>query len=210
ERPLTCPPGTERRVVVEAEVCVQSCRDARGAVVARSVTMHRGELDVSPQPSAAENAVRTRLFWDRRLVCTYRGARAEQCTFDGAAIELGALRSAIASRWQVTHTEGSAPTVRGASCELEVRPFSSPVSDGPPANCRLNLRCGHAIYGAGTSGYGLCDVAAGQVRGAIDFGASHVDGDPQLVLDLARDRLLVADRTWKVMLTPVQPLTPAR
>ena len=75
------------------------------------------------------------------------------------------------------------------------------ISGDIPYNCRLSLRCGPLIYGGGSAGFGLCDVASGVLRGAVDPLAAASDGDPALVLDVVKGRMVVADATWRVSLT---------
>jgi hypothetical protein len=205
-RLLGCPAGTTHRASLEGDDCQQSCTDARGNVVARSTESAVSDPPASTNASTSAAADWTQRFWNKRLACTYRTGQRPSCAYEGAEIALRPLDDAAHSGWRVARAEGPAPAVAGARCQLEITPYEAQggPSGGPPFNCRVALRCGQLVYGGGSSGNCLCDIGdQGQIRGAIDYSIAATDGDPVLALDLAKRRLFVADRSWRLRLSPL-------
>lgn len=200
-----CPQGTTQHLSVEQGMCQQWCSDADGTVVARSTTsLPRPERGADAAPPAAKALEHTELFWERRLACTYRMGRRPSCSLAGAEIALGELSELSESRWRVRRARGAAPAPTGARCQLAIEPVAPepPTASIPPYNCRISLSCGRAVYGEGATGLCLCDVVDGQLRGAIDFATTSLQGDPALALDMVKRRLQLTGARWQLQLAP--------
>ncbi|MBK6811182.1 MAG: hypothetical protein IPL19_26035 [Sandaracinaceae bacterium] len=101
------------------------------------------------------------------------------------------------ARWRLAATLAShagALPFTARECELVVLPETL---GGAGHSCRVQLRCGEVlVYGAETSGYNRCDTV---IRGERAFPSVHdsnsslEDTDPVFELDVAGERLRVAD-----------------
>jgi hypothetical protein len=193
--PIACPAGATEHEERAGGACKRWCSDAHGATLASASTRVLDEPPIEPfDPQQLSR---------QRLTCRSQPGRAPTCSLGGGDIELGALPAAAVSSWQVVKAEGAAPAAAGARCELQVSPVPAAIGGDIPYNCRLSLRCGALIYGGGSAGFGLCDVVSGVLRGAIDPLAAAHDGDAAMVLDNLKGRLVVADATWRLSLTPL-------
>jgi serine/threonine protein kinase len=75
------------------------------------------------------------------------------------------------------------------TCALRLAPARS-----GQLNCRVRLWCGNnVVYGAGTSGYDQCTIAAREVTGFVDPNPTPKDGDPELAVDLAAGTATLGD-----------------
>ena len=193
--PLSCPPGASAHEQIAGSSCRRWCTDARGQTLASSTA--RALADPTSEPIDPQQLTR------QRLTCRSQPGHAPTCALGGGDIELGALPAAAVSSWQVVKAEGAAPAVIGTRCELHVLPVPAAVGGEIPSNCRLNLRCGAVIYGGGSAGFGLCDVVSGALRGAVDPLGAASDSDAALLLDVVRGRLVIADASWRLSLTPL-------
>jgi hypothetical protein len=197
---IACPAGATEHEERGGGTCKRWCSDAHGTTLASSTTRALGDRATDP--------IDPQQLTRQRLTCRSQPGRAPTCSLGGGELELGALPAAAVSSWQVARAEGAAPAAGGARCELRVPPIPAAIGGDIPYNCRLSLRCGALIYGGGSAGFGLCDVVSGVLRGAIDPLAAASDGDAAVVLDVVKGRLVVADATWRLSLTPL--LSPPR
>lgn len=101
---------------------------------------------------------------------------------------------------QVGATAGTAPTVPGARCVIQVQQLTS----SPRHNCRVEVTCGgQYLYGRGNSGYGVCGFNS--VRRGLIFRSTSTtvtmqdprttmqDGDPSITLSLPNGSVIVQD-----------------
>jgi len=91
---------------------------------------------------------------------------------------------------RVESVTGNAPVSEADVCTVTV------VSryGGNDLNCQIDIRCGEqTIYGSRNMGYLICNIEDGRPTFGRDHDPTLVGGDPQLELDLARDRVVVSD-----------------
>lgn len=119
----------------------------------------------------------------------------------GAAVD---IRPA-SYRARVATVLGEAPVAVGDACTVAVEP----APPGGTANCRVLVDCGgRRLYGAGTTGYALCNGAPAALVARDDLPTSS-GGDPTLDLDVAGREVILTDQTgrgtWVVQLAFDQP-----
>ncbi len=91
---------------------------------------------------------------------------------------------------QVVRASGETQVARGDRCTVEL----VPVFGLHDFNCRAEVSCGGALlYGGQGLGYMTCAFEGRRATFAQDSAVTRDDGDPQLTLDLVRDRAYVAD-----------------
>lgn len=79
----------------------------------------------------------------------------------------------------------------GLACVVDI----SPAPEAPPYTCRIAVQCGGVVlYGAGASGYNMCDEWGGAVDGNPD------DGDPAMSYSPRHGTVTVRTRTHSVSL----------
>jgi hypothetical protein len=92
----------------------------------------------------------------------------------------------------VVHTEGAAPLLRGARCDLRVTPRHT------AGECVVRLTCGREVlYGKGATGVAACTVQDGRVLRVTDTEPTSNGGDPELDVNTEAGSMVLADEVGK-------------
>jgi hypothetical protein len=88
----------------------------------------------------------------------------------------------------VVHTEGAAPLLRGARCDLRVTPRQT------AGECMVRLTCGREVlYGKGATGVAACTVQDGRVLRVTDTEPTSNGRDPELDVNTEAGSMVLAD-----------------